>query len=78
MRVGHNPNLSKSGAALPGMVAVVVTHLPNMQGYHAERMPIIQTCLSSLRANAGIDLPVLVWDNGSCEALIDDCDIYIQ
>lgn len=71
MRSGHNPNLAASGEAMPSMVAAVITHLPNMQGYHEHRMEIVRICLSSLRANAGIDLPVLVWDNGSCEALID-------
>ncbi len=71
MRVGHNPMLNARAEALPGMAAVVITHLPNLRGYHEHRLEVVQACLMSLRANAQMTLPVLVWDNGSGRELLD-------
>jgi len=67
MRIGHNP-LSKNHApaSVPSQVASVIVHLPNMTDYHAKRFDVVKLCLNSMRAGAG-DVPVLVWDNGSCD-----------
>lgn len=48
-----------------------MTHLPNLSGYHSQRLEIIQTCLTSMRNNAGMDHTLMVWDNGSCDKLRD-------
>jgi glycosyltransferase involved in cell wall biosynthesis len=48
----------------------VITHLPNRVGYHAHRFDVIKACLESMRFGAP-GIPVMVWDNGSCEDLID-------
>lgn len=69
MRVGQNPNRQEKAEALPEMVAAVITHLPHMEGYHRERLEIIQICLRSMRQNAGMRLAFMVWDNGSCAEL---------
>lgn len=71
MRVGSNPMKDRQAPArLPGAVMAVITYLPETQGgYWLERMEIIQTCLTSMRKNAGMDAAVLVWDNGSCDKL---------
>jgi hypothetical protein len=50
---------------MPGLVAAIITHLPNRKGYHAQRFEVIQECFKSLRENAGVELPLYVWDNGS-------------
>lgn len=68
MRRGNNP-LFRANApeSIPHVIATVITHLPILSGYHARRMEIVQACLTSMRKFSGA--AVLVWDNGSCEAL---------
>ena len=73
MRVGQNPNkavkIAHTVASPPGRVATVITHLPNLEGYHAQRLEVVQYSLTTLREGAPC-VPVLVWDNGSCPELI--------
>lgn len=71
MRIGQNPNKGRMATAMPDVVGFVITHLPNTEGYHSERLEVVQTCLETMRANAGIDLPMCIWDNGSGEELRD-------
>lgn len=72
MRVGHNP---LAGTAAPShvrdIVLTCVTHLPNMEGYHAQRFEVIKTSLESAREHAGIPHTFAVWDNGSCPEFRD-------
>lgn len=49
------------------IVLTCVTHLPDFRGYHANRLEVVQKCLTSMRDNAGGTYTVIVWDNGSCE-----------
>jgi len=72
MRVGHNP-LAGSPApdAFQEIVLTCVTHLPHQNDYHAERLEVIQTCLTSMRNHADLPHTLMVWDNGSCPALRD-------
>lgn len=67
MRKGNNPNKGARAKVTPGKLATVTTHLPNLTGYHAERFAIVKACLVSMRKFA--DVPVMVWDNGSCDEL---------
>ena len=70
MRIGNNPMRGKPlQHTMPGEVATVTTHLPNQEGYHAQRLEVVQTCLKSMRNGANV--PVMVWDNGSCQELRD-------
>ncbi len=71
MRIGNNPLRGMRVETMPEIVAAVITHLPNLKGYHAGRLEVIQHCLNSLRGHAGRDLPVMVWDNGSGPELRD-------
>jgi|GEM_PF-3288445 len=71
MRIGNNPMRGKPiQHTMPGEVATVTTHLPNQEGYHAQRLEVVQTCLKSMR-NGAPGIPVMVWDNGSCQELRD-------
>lgn len=67
MRKGQNPLKYKAIPALPNVVAAVITHLPNQQGYHAERLEVVKASLLSMRKHS--DAFILVWDNGSCAEL---------
>jgi len=71
MRQGQNPLRNSGAAKLKPVILSVVTHLPNMTGYHARRLEVIQACLISMRAGAGMDATIAVWDNGSCADLRD-------
>jgi hypothetical protein len=54
----------KTGAQLLSkVVCLVVTHLPNMEGYHADRLDVVQTSLRSILKESPY---TIVWDNGSC------------
>lgn len=71
-RVGNNPNRQAKAERFPTVLAGVVTHLPNeTDEYHKGRMEVIRTCLMSLRKNAGQEIGIMVWDNGSCQRLTD-------
>ena len=65
MRRGRNPLSYKNAQPMPHIVACAITHLPNREGYHANRLEVIQTCLKTMRENAGRDIPIYIWDNGS-------------
>jgi hypothetical protein len=71
MRKGTNPLRSSGANCYMPVVLTVVTHLPNLTGYHAERLEIVQTCLNTMRDNAEMETTVAVWDNGSCAELRD-------
>ena len=72
MRIGQNP-LRESKVTPPSPVQFcVVTHLPNTESYHEYRLDVIKLCLMSMRKHCGIDgFEVMVFDNGSCDALIE-------
>lgn len=71
-RVGNNPKkLESSDARLHKLVLACVTHLPNLEGYHAERLEVVQTCLRTMREGAKLEHSLTVWDNGSCPQLRD-------
>lgn len=70
MRVGNNPNRNVMVKGYAPVVVSVITHLPNMEGYHEDRLNVIKASLESMRANAGHDCQIMVWDNGSCDKLL--------
>lgn len=70
MRVGQNPNKNLIVDGYYPVVLAVVTHLPNSTtAYHSRRFEVIQNCLKTMRAGAGVDHTFIVWDNGSIPQL---------
>ena len=69
MRVGQNPNYKARLNAYSPIIVSAITHLPVMSGYHAQRFEVVKLSLETMRANAGMDCKIMVWDNGSCGAL---------
>ena len=69
MRDGHNPNRMARIQPFGKVIISAVTHLPNQEDYHSERFDVIRCSLETMRANAGVDCEVLIWDNGSCANL---------
>lgn len=68
MRIGSNPLRNETARTIAPVVLSVITHLPNTFGYHERRLEVIQTCILSMMKN-GPPHSLLIWDNGSCEAL---------
>jgi hypothetical protein len=66
-RIGHNPLRLSSSDRLRPVVLAVVTHLPNLEGYHAKRLEVVQTCLRSMIQNSDVEFSLAVWDNNSCD-----------
>jgi len=62
-----NPNRKTPADKFLPVVLAVVTHLPNMDGYHKDRFEVVQTCLRSMTQNAKTDFTLMVWDNDSCD-----------
>jgi len=59
-------------------------HLPNFEGYHAQRFEIVKECVRTMREGAGLPHSFMIWDNDSHptvrEWICDEVkpDIYIQ
>ena len=64
-RIGQNPNRTAGAAQWTPIVMTVCTHLPNLQGYHSQRMEVVQTCLNSMKEHAGAEHTIIVWDSAS-------------
>lgn len=71
MRQGSNPLRNSVAADFEKTVLCVVTHLPNLKDYHAGRLKVVQTCLTTMRAGAHMRHTFIVWDNGSGRELLD-------
>lgn len=65
MRVGNNPRRIARAVVLKPVVLCVLTHLPNFEGYHAQRLEVVQTCLRSMTQNADMEYSLAIWDNDS-------------
>ena len=71
MRVGQNPNRLAKVEGYAPVVLGVITHLPMTKGYHQHRLEVIQCSLETMRQRATGDFEIVVWDNGSCDTLLD-------
>ncbi len=84
MRVGNNPLRFSPAENFKPIVFCMVTHLPNMEGYHEKRFEVIQLCLRTMMQNAQMEHSLAVWDNASCtefrEWVQDEIkpDVFIQ
>ncbi len=71
-RIGINPNRGQQTDYRPShLTLAMLTYLPNQAGYFAERMAVTRLSLDSLIANTPQPYDLFVFDNGSCQALVD-------
>ena len=65
-RIGSNPYKGLTIEAYPGAetTVVVITCIPNQEGYFAERVSILKLCLASLIKNTDCPFNLMVVDNG--------------
>jgi hypothetical protein len=71
MRIGQNPAKSSKTVARPQRItAAVLNYIPTLNGFYSEMLDVLKVSLSSLRETAGQDFDLLVFDNGSCEEVL--------
>jgi glycosyltransferase involved in cell wall biosynthesis len=71
-RIGINPARGKVTDRLPAPVTVaVLTYLPNLAGYFEQRLDVLKLVLASLNAHTTPEHELYVFDNGSCESVVD-------
>ena len=71
MRLGQNPAKSSKTVVKPERItAAVLNYIPVLEGYYAEMLDVLQASLNSLRETADIPFDMLVFDNGSCEEVL--------
>jgi glycosyltransferase involved in cell wall biosynthesis len=71
MRIGQNPAKSSRTVVKPERITVaVLNYIPSLSGYYAEMLDVLKASLNSLRETADLPYDLLVFDNGSCEEIL--------
>ena len=71
-RIGINPSRGKFSDFHPARVTVVmITHIPHLDGYFKHRLDVLRLSLTSLLTHTSSPYDLLVFDNGSCTAVLD-------
>jgi len=72
MRVGQNPaKYVKDVAAAKPITVAILNYIPFLSGFYAEMLDVLKTCLGSLWENTAEDYDLMVFDNGSCQEVVD-------
>ncbi len=71
MRIGQNPAKYVKEVAQPARITVaVLNYIPFLSGYYAEMLDVLKTCLTSIWEHADLPYDLLVFDNGSCQEVL--------
>ena len=71
-RIGINPARGKISEYRPAKVSLaVLTYIPDLSGYFEHRLEVLQLALASLRAHTTPPYDLLIFDNGSCQTVVD-------
>ncbi len=71
-RDGINPSRSRTTEYHPARVTVaVLTHLPHQMGYFESRLDVTRMTIESILANTREPFDLWVFDNGSCQPMVD-------
>src|SRR5512146_3187573 len=73
MRIGQNPAKSVKEVAVPKRVTVaVLNYIPFLSGFYAQALDVLKLCLGSIWENTtDVDYDLMVFDNGSCDEVLD-------
>lgn len=72
MRQGQNPAKFVSKVARPENVTVaVLSYIPFLQGYYEESLEVLKLCLWSIREHTDGPFDLMVFDNGSCQEVVE-------
>jgi glycosyltransferase involved in cell wall biosynthesis len=70
MRKGQNPAKFVKDVARPERITVaLLNYIPFLSGFYAETLDVLKVSLDSMRRDAGLPFDLMVFDNGSCEAV---------
>ena len=71
-RIGINPARGKDSSYRPSRVSVaMITYVPHLSGYFEHRLQVLQMAITSLTTNTPQPYDLFVFDNGSCQPVID-------
>ena len=71
-RIGINPARGRMSDYRPSRVTLaMLTHIPDQSGYFQNRFDVMRLSLESLIAQSPTGTDVLVFDNGSCQPVVD-------
>lgn len=71
-RVGINPARGKISEYKPSRVTVTcITYIPDLTGYFEQRLEVLKLSLASLRAHTTLPFDLMIFDNGSCQPVVD-------
>ncbi len=72
MRIGQNPAKFVGEVHKPERITVaVLTYVPFLSGYFATYLDVVKACLDSIWRNTELPHDLMVFDNGSCQELVD-------
>ena len=73
MRIGQNPAKSVKEVAVPKRVTVaVLSYIPFLSGFYTQTLDVLKLCLGSIWENTtDVEHDLMVFDNGSCQEVID-------
>ena len=71
-RFGISPTRGKLTKDQPARVTVaVLTFIPELEGYYRYRMEVLRACLESILEHTEAPYDLMVFDNGSCQQVVD-------
>jgi glycosyltransferase involved in cell wall biosynthesis len=71
-RKGQNPAKFVERVAKPERITVAVLNfIPFVSGFYSEMPKVLAACLDSIREHTDLPYDLLVFDNGSCEEVVD-------
>jgi hypothetical protein len=71
-RIGVNPSRGKTSSYHPAQVTVaVISYIPHLEGYFKHRLDVLKLGLASLKAHTNVPHDLFVFDNGSCEPVVE-------
>lgn len=72
MRKGQNPAKFVKQVAKPERITVaVLNYIPFMSGFYSQTLDVLKTCLGSIWENSDLPYDLMVFDNGSCQEVVD-------
>jgi glycosyltransferase involved in cell wall biosynthesis len=72
MRKGQNPAKFVKQVAKPEKITVaVLNYIPYLSGYYSQMLDVLKTCLGSVWESTDLPHDLMVFDNGSCQEVVD-------
>lgn len=71
-RLGQNPMKWVEKTHQPqNITATTIVHIPVLEGYWRESLEVLKLCVQSMRSSTRVPFDLMVFDNGSCETVVN-------